>query len=150
MELPEVDTERSSSRQRFEPSRVSCYTARPLFFRKSDEKPRLRGHSGASEQPGTPAGAGREPLFQLAQASDDRANFVAVGLLYGQGYFTQSVDNDGVQHAEYRERSPRDMPVEPALGPNGQWIKVVVRIAGRDVYSRLWRAQVGRVPVYLL
>ena len=83
-------------------------------------------------------------------ASDDRANFVAVGLLYGQGYFTQSVDNDGVQHAEYRERSPRDMPVEPALGPNGQWIKVVVRIAGRDVYSRLWRAQVGRVPVYLL
>jgi glycogen phosphorylase len=83
-------------------------------------------------------------------ASDDRANFVAVGLLYGQGYFTQSVDNDGVQHAEYRERSPRDMPVEPALGPNGQWLKVVVRIAGRDVYSRLWRAQVGRVPVYLL
>lgn len=83
-------------------------------------------------------------------ASDDRANFVAVGLLYGQGYFTQSVDNDGVQHAEYRERSPRDMPVEPALGSNGQWIKVVVRIAGRDVYSRLWRAQVGRVPVYLL
>src|SRR6185312_6998979 len=33
-------------------------------------------------------------------ASDGRANFVAVGLLYEQGYFTQTVDNDGVQHAE--------------------------------------------------
>jgi glycogen phosphorylase len=83
-------------------------------------------------------------------ASDDRANFVAVGLLYGQGYFTQTVDNDGVQHAEYRERSPRDLPVEPARGPDGQWVKVVVRIAGRDVHARLWRAQVGRIPVYLL
>jgi len=83
-------------------------------------------------------------------ASDDRANFVAVGLLYGQGYFSQSVDNDGVQHAEYRERSPRDLPVEPARGPDGQWVKVVVRIAGREVHARLWRAQVGRIPVYLL
>lgn len=83
-------------------------------------------------------------------ASDDRANFVAVGLLYGQGYFTQSVDNDGVQHAEYRERSPRDLPVEPARAADGQWIKVMVRIAGRDVYAQLWRAQVGRIPVYLL
>jgi glycogen phosphorylase len=83
-------------------------------------------------------------------ASDDRANFIAVGLLYGQGYFTQSVDNDGVQHAQYRDRSPRDLPVEPARGRDGQWVKVAVKIAGRDVHSRLWKAQVGRVPVYLL
>src|SRR5258708_14516022 len=83
-------------------------------------------------------------------ASDDRANFVAVGLLYEQGYFTQTVDNDGLQHAEYRERDPRDLPVEPALRPNGEWIQVTVKIAGRDVVSRLWKAKVGRVPVYLL
>jgi starch phosphorylase len=83
-------------------------------------------------------------------ASDHRASFVAVGLLYGQGYFTQSVDNDGVQHAEYRERLPRDLPVEPARRADGQWVKVVVRIAGRDVHSRLWKAQVGRISVYLL
>jgi len=83
-------------------------------------------------------------------ASDDRASFVAVGLLYGQGYFTQSVDNDGVQHAEYRERLPRDLPVEAARRSDGQWVKIVVRIAGRDVHARVWKAQVGRVPVYLL
>ncbi|HEY7963420.1 MAG TPA: alpha-glucan family phosphorylase [Steroidobacteraceae bacterium] len=83
-------------------------------------------------------------------ASDERASFVAVGLLYEQGYFTQTVDNDGVQHAEYRERDPRDLPVEPARNAQGEWLKVSVRIAQREVVARLWKAQVGRVPVYLL
>src|SRR5215470_17164748 len=83
-------------------------------------------------------------------ASDERANFVAVGLLYEQGYFTQTVDNDGVQHAEYLEHDPRDLPVEPVRDGAGQWLKVSVRIASREVVARLWKAQVGRVPVYLL
>jgi glycogen phosphorylase len=83
-------------------------------------------------------------------ASDARANFIAVGLLYEQGYFTQTVDNDGVQHAQYRERDPRDLPVEPVRDASGAWLRVSVRIAGREVVARLWRAQVGRVPVYLL
>ena len=83
-------------------------------------------------------------------ASDARANFVAVGLLYEQGYFTQTVDNDGNQHANYNERDPRDLPVEPARKANGEWVQVIVRIAARDVRARLWKAQVGRVPVYLL
>ena len=83
-------------------------------------------------------------------ASDERANFVAVGLLYEQGYFTQTVDNDGAQHAEYVERDPRDLPVEPVRTASGEWLKVSVRVATRDVVARLWKAQVGRVPVYLL
>jgi starch phosphorylase len=83
-------------------------------------------------------------------ASDENAPFVAVGLLYGQGYFTQTVDGDGVQHAEYREHDPRDLPVEAARRADGQWAAVSVRIAGRDVLARVWKAEVGRVPVYLL
>ena len=83
-------------------------------------------------------------------ASDENANFVAVGLLYGQGYFTQTVDIDGIQHAEYREHDPRDLPVEPARKANGEWVTIHVRISGRDVAARLWEAHVGRVPVYLL
>ncbi|MEJ1960225.1 MAG: alpha-glucan family phosphorylase [Gammaproteobacteria bacterium] len=82
-------------------------------------------------------------------ASDERMNFVAVGLLYGQGYFKQTVDNDGVQHAEYRDHDPRDLPVEP-VSKDGKWLSVTVRIAGRDVVSRVWKAHVGRVSVYLL
>jgi starch phosphorylase len=83
-------------------------------------------------------------------ASDERLNFVAVGLLYRQGYFVQKVDSDGVQLAQYADTDPRDLPVEPVLTPDGAWLRVAVRIGNSDVYARLWRAQVGRVPVFLL
>ena len=83
-------------------------------------------------------------------ASDERAAFVGVGLLYEQGYFTQTVDNDGVQHAQYLERDPRDLPLEPVRDAGGERVKVSVRIGARDVVARLWTAQVGRVAVYLL
>ena len=83
-------------------------------------------------------------------ASDESLNFVAVGLLYRQGYFVQSVDNDGAQHAHNQDTDPRDLPVEPVLAVGGEWLKVAVRIADRDVVARVWRADVGRVAVYLL
>ena len=83
-------------------------------------------------------------------ASDECLNFIAVGLLYRQGYFTQSVDSDGVQNPEYRDTDPRDLPVEPVHGADGLWLKVAVPIGKREVQARVWRAQVGRVSVYLL
>ncbi len=83
-------------------------------------------------------------------ASDAGAHFVAVGLLYEQGYFTQTVDDDGIQHAEYKAHDPRDLPVEPVRDGAGRQVTVTVRIAGRDVVAGIWRAQAGRVPVYLL
>ena len=83
-------------------------------------------------------------------ASDAAAPFVAVGLLYEQGYFTQTVDDDGVQQAEYRAHDPRDLPVEPVHTAAGDWVKVGVRIAGREVIARIWKAQAGRITVYLL
>jgi starch phosphorylase len=83
-------------------------------------------------------------------ASDERLNFVAVGLLYTQGYFIQSVDSDGVQHASNTETDPRDLPVEAVRDASGNWMQVTVRIASRDVVARIWKARVGRVSVYLL
>src|SRR6202162_5040264 len=83
-------------------------------------------------------------------ASDERLNFVAVGLLYTQGYFIQSVDSDGVQHASNTETDPRDLPVEAVRDASGGWMQVTVRIADRNVVARIWKAQVGRVSVYLL
>jgi starch phosphorylase len=83
-------------------------------------------------------------------ASDERLNFVAVGLLYTQGYFIQSVDSDGVQHASNTETDPRDLPVEAVRDASGGWMQVTVRIAGRNVVARIWKAQVGRISVYLL
>jgi glycogen phosphorylase len=83
-------------------------------------------------------------------ASDEQLNFVAVGLLYRQGYFSQSVDSDGTQHAGYRDVDPRDLPVEPVRDAQGNWLTVNVPIADRQVRARLWLAEVGHVSVYLL
>src|ERR1700733_7231110 len=121
--------------------------------RLSRELPDLLRRPGPARRP-LPQGGGRGrggPAGDSCKAaSDARANFVGVGLLYEQGYFTQMVDNDGLQHAEYRERDPRDLPVEPVRTAAGEWVTVRVRIAARDVSARVWLAQVGRVPVYLL
>ena len=35
-------------------------------------------------------------------------------------------------------------------GRTENWLKVSVRIAGRDVHARIWKAHVGRIAVYLL
>ena len=83
-------------------------------------------------------------------ASDERMNFIAVGLLYRQGYFTQHVDGEGVQHAEYADSDARDLPVEPVNTAAGERLKIKVLIGEREVTARVWRAQVGRVSVYLL
>ena len=83
-------------------------------------------------------------------ASDERLNFIAVGLLYRQGYFTQRVDGEGVQHAEYADTDARDLPVEPVQDAAGKRLSVKVRIGEHEVTARVWRAQVGRVAVYLL
>jgi starch phosphorylase len=83
-------------------------------------------------------------------ASDERMNFVAVGLLYRQGYFTQTVDSDGVQHAGYRDGDPGDLPVEVVTDAAGQPLIVRVPLAEREIEVMLWRAQIGHLSVYLL
>jgi starch phosphorylase len=83
-------------------------------------------------------------------ASDEQLNFIAVGLMYRQGYFTQHVDGEGVQHAEYADTDARDLPVEVVTDAAGAPLRVSVRIGDHDVTARVWRAQVGRVSVYLL
>ncbi len=83
-------------------------------------------------------------------ASDLGLEFVAVGLLYRQGYFHQMLDGDGNQVPEYRESSSDDLAVALALGGDGEPVKVRVRLAAREVVAQVWRATVGRVNVYLL
>jgi starch phosphorylase len=83
-------------------------------------------------------------------ASDLALPFVAVGLLYRRGYFNQSIDRDGNQIAHYRDCDIGDLPVAPALDAAGSEIRVTVDFPGREVQLRVWRAQVGRVPAYLL
>jgi glycogen phosphorylase len=69
---------------------------------------------------------------------------VGVGLFYRQGYFTQTVSADGHQEATFADLDPDALPVQDT------GVRVPVDIAGAAVVARLWRAEVGRIPLYLL
>ncbi|MCX7165799.1 MAG: alpha-glucan family phosphorylase [Rhodocyclales bacterium] len=83
-------------------------------------------------------------------ASDLRLPFVAVGLLYRQGYFRQTIDREGNQTAHYGDNDFDDMPIEPVRAEDGSNLRVGVDFPGRTVWAKIWRARVGNNSLYLL
>lgn len=83
-------------------------------------------------------------------ASDLCLPFVAVGLLYRQGYFFQTIDGQGNQQATYTDWNFDDLPVIPVLQEDGTEVRVSVNFPGREVVIKVWRAQIGHAPLYLL
>lgn len=83
-------------------------------------------------------------------ASDLGLPFIGVGFLYPQGYFTQHIDAEGRQQAEYEKINLAEVPARPALDADGNEVLVNVDLPGRTVYAKIWRIQVGRVPIYLM
>src|SRR5262249_27973502 len=81
----------------------------------------------------------------LKAAADLGVPLVGVGLLYRHGYFSQALDPDGWQEERYPALDPRVMPIELVEG-----VRVEVELADARVVARVWRADVGRVPLYLL
>jgi starch phosphorylase len=86
----------------------------------------------------------------LKAASDLGLPLVGVGLLYRYGYFRQVIDDTGYQREAYDRLDPDEAPLRPVLQPDGQPVRVETPFPERAVYARVWRAQVGRVPLYLL
>ena len=80
----------------------------------------------------------------LKASSDLGIPLVGVGLLYSEGYFRQSLDADGWQ----QERFPRLEPSGMALTHTDR--QVHIDLAGDDITIDIWRADVGRIPLYLL
>ena len=83
-------------------------------------------------------------------ASDMRLPFVGVGLLYRQGYFHQTIDSEGNQHALYADSDFEDLPVTPCLRDDGSDVRVSIEFPGRDVQVKVWQACIGHVTLYLL
>ncbi len=83
-------------------------------------------------------------------ASDMSLPFVGVSLLYRQGYFNQTIDAEGNQIVSHRIADFADLPIAPVFDENGGERTVHLRIAGRSVAVRIWRAQAGRVALFLL
>jgi len=75
---------------------------------------------------------------------------VAVGLFYKQGYFKQQLDLDGFQHEEYLQSRVEALPLEPAIGTDGQPLSVAIDTRSGQIRAKVWRMAVGRVSLYLL
>ncbi|MGH8396997.1 MAG: alpha-glucan family phosphorylase [Gammaproteobacteria bacterium] len=76
--------------------------------------------------------------------------FVAVGLMYRQGYFSQTIGPGGEQQIHYRPVQLEELPVVPARDPQGHEIIVTITILGRTVKLKVWEVAIGHVRLYLL
>jgi starch phosphorylase len=81
----------------------------------------------------------------LKAASGLGVPLVGVGLLYRHAYFHQDLDADGWQLERYPTLDPHTMPLELVEG-----VTVEIDLAGAPLQAQVWRARVGRLPLYLL
>lgn len=82
-------------------------------------------------------------------ASDLGLPFVAVGLLYQQGYFIQTINAQGQQVARYQSHFSDELPIS-LVEMDGAPLLVSVPFPGRVVYAKVWKARVGHICLYLL
>ena len=81
----------------------------------------------------------------LKAASDLGVPLVAIGLFYRHGYFRQAQNPDGWQQENYPDLDPYAMAIRRCDG-----VRVTVDLAGQPLHAQVWRADVGRIPLYLL
>ena len=84
-------------------------------------------------------------------ASDLGLPFVAVGLLYRFGYFSQKINRDGWQEASAIDNVFQDLPIREALASDGK-TPVVVELAmpGRTVRAKAWEVRIGLTRLILM
>ena len=82
--------------------------------------------------------------------SDQGVPLVAVGLLYGRGYFDQRLRLDGWQEDSDDPVNPATVPLVPVLDSEGSPYLVELLSGGRTMHVGAWRIQAGTVPIYLL
>jgi starch phosphorylase len=86
----------------------------------------------------------------LKTASDLGIPIVGIGLLYDAGYFRQMLDAQGRQIELYPANLPHTLPISAVRERDGRRLIVRVELPGRMLRLLVWKAQVGRVPLYLL
>jgi len=83
-------------------------------------------------------------------ASDLGIPFVAVGMLYRQGYFTQTIDAQGNQIAHYAPKNFADLPTRPARTRDGAEVHIHIDLPKRRVTLKVWEVKAGHIKLYLL
>lgn len=86
----------------------------------------------------------------LKAASDAGVPMLGVGLAYRQGYFEQRLDPSGWQHEYWIETPFERLPLVLVRDERGEPLVVELGMRSRTVRIQIWRASLGKVPLYLL
>jgi starch phosphorylase len=86
----------------------------------------------------------------LKSASDLGVPMVGMGLLYQQGFFRQILNAAGLQQEIYEDNDFHNLPIILERQPDGSPLTVEVSCSGKRIVAQVWRANVGRVALYLL
>ena len=86
----------------------------------------------------------------LKAASDAQIPLVGIGLLYQRGYLKQAISADGTQEELPTVNDFYSLPLTPESHADGSELLIDVEIGDTLVYFKIWRADVGRVRLYLL
>ena len=86
----------------------------------------------------------------LRSASDLGLPFVGIGLLYRFGYFHQRFSLDDWQLEEFEPGGFFNMPLRLVTHDDGSPLSILLDLPDRELRARVWRADVGRNPLFLL
>ena len=86
----------------------------------------------------------------LKSASDLGVPLVGIGLMYRQGYFRQRLSRSGWQEDYYVDNCFDRLPLERMQNAQGEPIVFDLQVRQRRVQVQVWKAQIGRVSLYLL
>ena len=86
----------------------------------------------------------------IKSASELGLPLVGVGIVYQQGYFRQYLNPDGWQQERYPINDFYNLPIVQVRDGEGNPLLVAVDFPGRKVFAQIWKAQVGRVALYML
>ncbi len=130
---------------------LTGYLTRPRWFQARAGSP-LRSVAyfspefGISEAlPQYSGGLGVLAGDHLKAASDLGVPVTGIGLFYRHGYFRQSLSMAGWQQERFPDLDPFAMALTLMDG-----VRVTVDLAGTTLTAQVWRADVGRTPLYLL
>ncbi len=83
-------------------------------------------------------------------ASDLGLPFVAIGLLYKQGYSDQYINNDASQLYTPVQIDIDDLPILPLKDEDNKDVIFDIPFLDRKLYLKIWKINVGRISLYLL
>lgn len=86
----------------------------------------------------------------IKSASDLGIPLIGIGLFYSQGYFRQRLDSNGWQQEDYIQTDVNQLPMELAIGTNGESVAVQIETRSGPIRAKVWRMKVGRCDLFLL